>query len=146
MNRNWFTKLIAIAGTILNALPIAAPFVFSLLFYFTYKEWRFDYLMPAELSPLAIAGGALLLWAAIRMGTHRWFVAGSLALAVIALFGSQGIAEVTGLASGEAPAEGLPLIAVITGLVIYILSVISRVVWGWRLIRQAFFKEESVVS
>jgi hypothetical protein len=77
------------------------------------------------------------------MGTHRWFVAGSLALAVIALFGSQGIAEVTGLASGEAPAEGLPLIAVITGLVIYTLSVVSLVVWGWRLIRQAYFKEES---
>ncbi len=58
----------------------------------------FDYLMPSELFPLA--GGLLLLWAALRARTGVGRVAWSLGIAVGALAGSQVLAVVTGLASG----------------------------------------------
>ncbi len=139
--RNWFSKLLVVAGTILTALPILAPVVFAVLLLLNGGPLRFDYLMPAELAPLAIAGGLMLLGAAFRLGTHRWFIAGSLGLAVIMLVASQALAVATGLASGEVEPEGLPLAGVMVGLVIYTMAVIALVVWGWRLIRQAFAKD-----
>lgn len=82
----------------------------------------FDYLMPAELFPLALAGGLLLLWAALRARTGVGRVAWSLGIAVGAMAGSQVLAVVTGLASGAREAVGWRLVLVIAGLALYILA------------------------
>ena len=54
MKKNWFTKQLAVAGTILAGLPIAAPIIFAILSLVMDGRFRFDYLMPAELFFLVI--------------------------------------------------------------------------------------------
>jgi hypothetical protein len=138
---NWLSKVLVVSGTILAALPILAPILFGVTIFLRSGQFHFDYLMPAELAFMAFAGGLMLLWAAIRLGTHRWFIAGSLGLAVLMWVGFQAVAQVSGMASGETEPEGLVFGVVIAGLVIYTLAVIALVVWGWRLWRQVFGKK-----
>lgn len=140
---SWLTKILTIAGTILTALPVLAPVVFGVIALFAWGQFRFDYMMPAEIAPVAIIGGLMLLWAAIRMCVHRWFVAGSLIAAVVMLVGSQGIAVATGLADGRIEPEGFVLWLVMGMLIVYDLMVLLLAVWGWRLVRQAFWVEKS---
>ncbi len=64
--RDAFTKILAIAGTVLVWLPVAAPFFFSIIAFAQGRVFRFDYLMPAELFPAVLLGAGLLLWAAFR--------------------------------------------------------------------------------
>ena len=59
--KNLFTKILAIAGTVLVWFPILAPFLLSVAVIFTNHVFRFDYLMPAELFPFALVGGGLLI-------------------------------------------------------------------------------------
>ena len=66
VNRNTFTKALAIIGTILAWLPIQAPIILSAIRLIQTGQFQFDYLIPAELFPLAMIGGGLLIWAAIR--------------------------------------------------------------------------------
>ena len=96
------TKILAIVGTVSVWLPVLAPVLFSLLMYFPECIFRFDYLMPAELFPVAMIGGAALTWAALRARFRQIFFGGSFIIALCLLFGSQWIAVATGLATGEA--------------------------------------------
>ena len=57
--------------------------------------------MPAELFPVVLVGGGLLVWAAIRAGLRRGIIGWGLAAAVGFLIVSMALAMVTGLASGE---------------------------------------------
>lgn len=61
-----FTKMLAIGGTVLVWLPLLAPVLFGVLGYFGRGSFTFDFLMPAELFLIALAGTVLLLWAAMR--------------------------------------------------------------------------------
>jgi hypothetical protein len=79
--KNVFTKILAITGTVLVCLPILAPILLSVIFLIADGEFLFDYLMPAELFPVAMAGGVLLLWAAIREKRRLGWVGGGLAAA-----------------------------------------------------------------
>ena len=101
---NTLTKVLAISGTVLVWLTLLSPFILWLLF----SAWRgsfsfryFDYLMPAELFLVVLVGGLLLVWAALRARRYRLLIGCSLGLAVLALVGGQGLAVLTGLASGE---------------------------------------------
>jgi hypothetical protein len=47
-NKNILTKILAIMGTVLVWLPIAAPVFFSVALLFTRPFFRLDYLMPAH--------------------------------------------------------------------------------------------------
>src|SRR5512137_2217869 len=105
-NKGTFTKVLAIAGTILIWFPLLTPVLISLTFFVQEGEFRLDYLMPAELFPFALAGGVLLLWTAIRAHSHRAVIGGGLAAAIGFLIGGQALAVVTGLASGAAEPTG----------------------------------------
>jgi hypothetical protein len=100
------TKTLAISGTALVWIPILAPALFSAAFLIQARLFRFDYLMPAEIFPVALAGGCLLLWAALRARSRRGLIGGSLGGAAILLVGSQALAVVTGLASGRTEPTG----------------------------------------
>lgn len=95
MNRNdRFTRLLAIAGTVLVWLPLLAPAVLAVRSYISAGTWMFDYLMPAELAVLALAGAALLLWAAVRAHDRRGLIGGAAAVAFVMaalLYSSQGV-------------------------------------------------------
>ncbi len=72
--------------------------------------------MPAELFPAAVAGGALLWWAALRARARQRAIGWGLAAMIGLLFGGQAVAVMTGLASGETEPAGWPWITVIVSI------------------------------
>jgi hypothetical protein len=127
------TKVLAIVGTILVWFTLLAPVflwvIFSIRRGFFSGEY-FDYLMPLELFPLALVGGGLLLWAALRARTRWRLIAISLGLAAVSLVLSQVSAVLTGLASGETQPGGWQLVLVLGLLGIYILALVGLGVGG----------------
>lgn len=99
-NRKIITGLLAAGGSTLVLLPILAPVFFSLVKLTQGGPFMLDYLMPAELFPVAILGGVMLIWAAARARSKRVIIGWSSAIAIISLIGGQLIAVITGLASG----------------------------------------------
>ena len=97
-----------------------------------------DYLMPAELFPLVLVGGLLLLWASLRMRTHRRLIAWAFGAAVVLPWVGQGIAVLTGLANGETEATGWRWALVIGFIMAYNLAVIVLGVGGILLLRRLF--------
>jgi len=138
--KNVVTKILAIAGTVLVWGPILAPVFFSAIILMTRPIFRFDYLMPAELFPFALAGGGLLLWAALRTRSHRNFIGWGLGIATGSLVGGQWLAVVTGLASGETERGGWQWILVLASLAIYVLALVAMGVGGILLLRNLFKK------
>jgi len=128
------TKILAVAGTVLAWLPILAPVLLSALVIIQERIFLFDYLMPAELFPLALLGGGLLVWAALRARSRLAPIAWGLALSVGLLVGSQLLAVVTGLASGETEPAGFWWILVLAMIAAYSLALILVGVGGsvWR--------------
>ena len=118
------TPLLAIAGTVLLWLPLLAPVVFGLFSLFATGTFRFDYLMPAELFPVALIGGGLLLWASIRVRSRVATLAWTLSIAFLALAGGQLWAVVSGLASGDIPAQGWPWMLALASLALYTLGIL----------------------
>lgn len=130
----WTTTL-ALAGTVLTCLPIVAPVVLAVIALFARGRFLLDYLMPAELFPLALVGALLLVWAALRAHARRLLIGGSLAVAVAALVASQGLAVVSGLASGEMAPTGWWWAIVLGLLAVYTLSLGAIVLGGILLLR-----------
>lgn len=129
-SQDGWTRLLEIAGTALVWLTLLSPLGFSLIRLSQGGRFLFDYLISAELFRLALAGGLLLLWAALRARTGLSGVAWSLGVAVGALVGSQVLAVVTGLASGAREAEGWRWALVNAGLAIYVLALVVLGVIG----------------
>ena len=133
-----FTKILAIVGTVLVWFPILAPILFSMVAFLRAHMFRFDYLMPAELFPSALAGGALLLWAALRARAQRKLIGWGLGAAVVLLFGGQGLAVITGLASGESEPTGWKMAIVLGTIIGYALALVAVGVGGILLLRELF--------
>lgn len=137
-NRDSLIKILTIVGTGCAWFPILAPVLLSIGFFIAERRVLFDYLMPAELFPTALLGGGLLLWAAFRAHVHRLLLSSSLGIAVGMLVASQGLAVLTGLASGEHEAVGWRFAIVITALAIYILALVILGIGGILLLRNLF--------
>lgn len=135
-----FTKILAILGTILIWLPVLAPFILGLGSLIRDGKFRFDYLMPAELFPSALLGGGLLFWGAMRARSYHKLIGWGLVIAVALLFGGQGLAVVTGLASGETEPTPLLIGLVLTPVIIYALLLAAVGVCGVLLSRDLFKK------
>ena len=133
-----FTKVLAILGTGLAWLPLVAPLVFGVLHFTRSGRFMVDYLMPAELFLVALAGGGLLLWSALRARSYRGLIAGGLAAAAALLGSSLAFAQVTGLASGETEPGGWAMVLVLVGLVVYTLALAAVGVGGGLLVRALF--------
>lgn len=69
--KDTFSKILAVLGTILAWSPVLAPVVLGFFPLVTDGVYRFDYLMPVELGMVAFAGGALLIWGAMRARLRR---------------------------------------------------------------------------
>ena len=139
MNRKGtLTKLLAIVGTALAWLPLLAPVLLSLALFAGSGLLRFDYLMPAELFPVALTGAGLAFWAALRARSRRGLIGGGLVVAAGLLVGGQALAVVTGLASGQTKPEGLWFVLVLASIVIYSLALAVIGVGGALLLRDLF--------
>jgi hypothetical protein len=137
-NKGSFTKILAILGAVLIWLPILAPFVFALVSFMGDGKFRFDYLMPAELFPLALIGSGLLLWAAFRARRYFKLIGRALGAALILLFGGQALASITGLASGAIEPTGWQMALVTASIIAYALALVVIGVNGILLLRVLF--------
>ncbi|HPC06112.1 MAG TPA: hypothetical protein PLI60_05270 [Anaerolineaceae bacterium] len=135
-NKGTFTKILAAAGIIFVWLPVLAPVLFAIGGFVQERVFHFDFLIPGELFIVVFAGGLMLLWAAVRAKMFRGFIGWSLLAAVILLFGSQGIAVATGIASGEREAAGFWWILVMGMFILYDLAVVILGIGGIRLLRK----------
>jgi hypothetical protein len=138
--KNVLTKVLAIVGTVLVWFPILAPILLTAIVLIMRGMFRFDYLMPAELFPFALLGSGLLIWATLRAHSRTKLVLWGLVIAILTLFGGQGLAVITGLASGETAPVGWPWAIVIATLVIYSLALILIGTGGALLLRDLFKK------
>ena len=132
------TKILAIAGTALVWFPILAPVLLSVVVIITGRLFRFDYLMPAEFFPVALAGGGLLMWAALRARSRQRLIGWGLGIAAGFLAGGQVLAVVTGLASGATEPTGWWWMLVLVSLVMYSLALVAMGVGGMLLLRDLF--------
>jgi len=135
---NVLTKILAIVGTVLVWFPILAPILLSGALFIQERVFRFDYLMPAELFPAVLGGACLLIWATLRARSRRILIGSGFAIAVGLLIGSQLLAVVTGLASGETEPTGWPWALVLVSIGGYSLSLVVVGVGGILLLRDLF--------
>jgi len=143
---NVLTKILTVAGTVLVWFPIVAPILLSLFSIINSRMFRFDYLMPAELFPLALGGGVLLIWAAMRARSRRRLVSWGLGIAIVLLVGGQVLAVVTGLASGVTAPNGWQWLLVLASLVIYSLAVVAMGVGGVLMLGDLFIAPRSTTE
>lgn len=137
------TKILTIAGTALVWFPILAPIILTAILYLQEGIFRFDYLMPAELFLVAMAGAALLLWASVRARSRSGLIRWGIVLAAILIVGGQAIASVTGLASGEIEPTGWQWALVTATLAGYCLALVAIGVGGILLLRDLFTSPRS---
>ena len=128
-------RALAVIGVTLAWIPLVAPVVPSLIRWVATRVFRLDYLMPAELFPVALAGGGLLMWAAIRARSRQALIGWGLGGMVGALAGSQISAIATGLASGATEPSGWRLTLVAALLALYVLALFVIAVSGILLVR-----------
>jgi hypothetical protein len=132
------TKVPAIIGTVLVWFPILSPVVVSVIGFTEERMFRFDYLMPAELFPVALVGGGLLMWAALRARSRRGIIGWGLGTATGLLVGGQAFAVATGLASGETEPAGWPWALVLGSIGAYSLALVVIGAGGVLLLRDLF--------
>jgi hypothetical protein len=137
-DKGWLTKIMAVVGTVLVWLPLAAPLLLAAASYNRERGFHLDYLMPAELFPAALAGGALLLWAGLRAQSQRRLIGWGLGIAAGLLFAGQVLAMVTGLASGRTGPGSWWMVVVAATLVIYTGALVALGVGGGRLLVDVF--------
>lgn len=128
-------RWLAVVGTVLVWLPIAGMLLTSFVGSLRAGRFLMDYLMPAELFRAFAAGAALLAAASWRTGRRRRWIATAAGGAVAALVLAMGMASVTGLASGAAPASGWPRVVVTTALAVYTGALVATGVGGGALLR-----------
>lgn len=135
--RDAFSRGLALAGTALAWFPFVAMLATSRLFG---PRPRIDYLMPAELFPMVVVGGVVLMWAALRVRSRVKTVAWGLGGAIGGLVVVSALAMGTGLASGATSPSSAPVawMAVIATLVVYVLACLELGVAGILLTRDAF--------
>jgi hypothetical protein len=136
--KDLLTKVLAIAGTVLVWFPIITPIFFSIEHYLRARRFMIDYLMPAELFPVVLLGGGLLLWAAFRAKKRKKLIGASLTAAIVLPFLGGGLAAVTGLASGKIAEGGWQSALVFAFIALYTLAVILLGVAGILLTRDLF--------
>lgn len=136
--RDTFTRILATAGTVLTAVPLLLPLIFGLTRVLSGRRFMVDFLMPAELFLVVLAGGAMLVWASARARSRINWMTWSLSVAVCSLALSMGLAVITGLSSGEIEPQGAAWGVTLAALVVYLLAVLSLAVNGALLAREVF--------
>ncbi len=129
------TQILAIAGTALVWFPILAPLLLLAAAIIREGFFRLDFLMPAELFPAALIGGALLIWAAWRVHARQKLIGWGFATAAAFLIVSQLLAVVTGLASGETEPGGWDAWLVLASIGAYSLALVLMGIGGVLLLR-----------
>jgi hypothetical protein len=137
-NKASVTKLLAVAGTVLAWIPILFTILTSVVGTARSGTLRFDYLMPAELFPIALVGALLLLLAARRAHSHLRPIRWSFGAAVAFIVGGQAIAVVSGLASGAIEPSGWIWAVVIASIALFSLALVALGIAGILLVKKLY--------
>lgn len=129
-------KALTVAGLILVWAPIVFPVALSAIKLIESGMFLFDFLMPAEMFLFFLSGAVLLFWVSLKIKHYVKHIGLGLLLAVVFLFGAQGMAVATGLASGGIEPKGWPLVVVLVTLFLYISAVIGVGVMGFYLLKK----------
>lgn len=140
--RKWFSRFLGITGTISVLLPIIIAVLLSVIHFISKHEFILDYLIPAELGFVVLFGASLLLWVVFRVRLLVKRVIWTISIALICLFGSQGLAVITGLASGEIEPSGWQFLIVTGLLVVYDICVIVLGFFGILLIIKIYKNQD----
>ncbi len=139
-------KILTVAGTAAVWFPIAATLLTAIVGSIMDRTLRFDYLMPAELFFVALAGAVLLLCAALLKRTYQWHIGlGTVAMALF-LAAVQIIAVRSGLAHGTAAPAGIYWTLVIVSLALYCAALLWLCVVAVLLDKKIFRRSEAVPS
>lgn len=138
MERDTFTRILAVGGTVMVWFSLLAPVFLTAAFFLQEGLLRFDFLMPAELFPVALAGSACLVWGSLRAGRRRALIGGGMAAAMASLVAAQLSAVMTGLASGEREPTGWPWALALGGILGYSAALIVVGAGGILLVRDLF--------
>ncbi len=134
--KNVFTKILAITGTRLTWIPILFTVITSIIGTIANRTFLFDFLMPAELFPIALVGSLLLFWASWRAHSYLKPIGWGLFTMIVFLFGGQAIAVVTGLASGATPPTSWAFALVVSTIILYSLALIETGITGILLVKR----------
>jgi len=139
--KSGLTIFLAIAATVLLWFPLAVMVLLAALHLARSGQLMADYLIPGELFFVVLAGAALLLWAVLRSKIlHKPVIWGCI-LAVALLVLGQGLAVVTGLATGANEFAGWRAALVSGLLILYDLAVLFLAITGVRLINLLLRKQ-----
>jgi len=135
-NKGLISKIIAITVTIFDWITIIASVSFTIIFLIIKGKFAFEFLMPMELIFCVIIGAILLIIASIIM-KFKWKIIGISLGTIISIFILvQFIAEITGIALGEAGTTPLLYFIMITFVIIYIISLIILCISGINLVKK----------
>lgn len=132
------TRVLAIAGALLVWVPLVAPVLFLAVFLVQARQFRFDFLMPAELFPIGTLGAVLLLWAGVRARSRVRLIAWGFGIAIALLVGAQAVAVVSGLASGAREPAGLWWVVALGSIAGYALAQVAVGIGALGLLRDVF--------
>ena len=144
-------RILALLGTLLVWFPVLAPLLGVLEYVSrppTYEgPFNFDYLIPAELFPMALLGGVLLILAELLAGQkgrlHRRLIFWGIGTALAMLAGGQFVATVSGLASGATRPPSIWWYVVLGTLAFYVLGLVVMGTGGMLLLRDLFIPARS---
>lgn len=128
-------RVLVAVGTALVWLTVLSPAALAVIGVFAGRRFGFDYLLPAELCPVALVGGGLLLWAALRARSRRAIIGCGLAIGAGLLVAGMALATVTGLASGDIEPTGWQWALVTASLGVYCLALVAIGAGGLMLLR-----------
>jgi hypothetical protein len=139
-SKDSLTKVLAVIGTVLAWIPILFTLATAPGVSMESDGFPFDYLMPAEFFPAALAGTVLVTAAAILTNKRKWlFLSGVLAMCLF-LGGGLLIAEKTGLASGAIGPSG-PFFNLVIGMIaLYDLTLLGLCIAALFLLKDLFAK------
>jgi hypothetical protein len=137
------TKVLAVIGTVLVWFPIVATVALSVVGSIQSQIFRFDYLLPLELFPVALVGGGALLWAAFRARSRRGLIAWGFGIVAGMLIGGQVLAVTSGLASGQTEPTGWIWILLLVSIGIYWLGLVELGIAGLLLVRDLCTRDKN---
>lgn len=137
-DREYFMRVLAIIGTVIVWIPFIFTIATSVSGTTNQGQLLIDYLMPAELFPIALIGSLMLVVAAQMARYLRKTIGLSFVVALVLLFGGQIFSAQSGLAIGVVESTSWVWGVIFNTIIVYTLAQILIAVAGIMLIRHLF--------
>ncbi len=130
--------ILALTGTVLLCLPVLFTLITAVIGSIANKSLIIDYLMPAELFPIAALGSIVLIIGTYLARKQYIRICITTVIMGACLAAGQLTAVLTGMASGETAAEGGIFIIVVALIIAYSLLLIVNCITGLIITKKLF--------